>query len=265
MPRDPLDFRALGERRPIPWDALDASHLDARQRAVVGMSWRSRYEQEHLAVGAFAIIARELAEEGCDPVVLALAARAAWDEVRHADICRRLAVALLGETDVPPRFRGTPRVPEHPDVTPSDRVLLHVVEMACLSETMTGVFFTEMAARTTDPAARVAVESLLEDEIDHGRLGWAYLAERARDGTHGVVVTALPAMLDRTVGSILAPAKRTKKRDDAALESLGYLGSLASAAVYARALEGVIFPGFEATRVDLGPARAHALARGWVS
>ena len=55
--------------------------------------------------------------------------------------------------------------------SPRDRVLLHVVEMCCMSETLTGVYFTEMLARTTDVVAREAIESLLEDEIDHGRVG----------------------------------------------------------------------------------------------
>jgi hypothetical protein len=36
---------------------------------------------------------------------------------------------------------------------------------------MAGVYFTDMIARTTDPVARGAVESLLEDEVHHGRVG----------------------------------------------------------------------------------------------
>ena len=47
------------------------------------------------------------------------------------------------------------------------------VERAC-------ALLTEHFARTTDRVAREAIESLLEDEIDHGRVGWAYLAERVR-------------------------------------------------------------------------------------
>jgi hypothetical protein len=130
---------------------------------------------------------------------------------------------------------------------------------------MTGVFFTEMSARTTDTAVHAAVESLLEDEIDHGRLGWAYLAERARDGTHGVVGAMLPAMLDRAVGSLFERAACSTSADDRELEALGYLGLDVSAAIYARALRSVVFPGFEELGIDLGPALAHAKARGWAS
>jgi hypothetical protein len=162
-----------GARRILAWDRLDAAALGARGRTIVGASWRERMRQEHLAVGAFALLARELAEEGCSSVVLSLVTRAASDEVRHADICRSFAVALMGEADVPARFRGLPRVPMHEGATRAERVLYHVVEMCCLSETLTGVYFTEMIARTTDPVAREAVESLLEDEVDHGRVARA--------------------------------------------------------------------------------------------
>ena len=265
MLRDPLDPRSLGKRRAIPWEAIDVSRLDGKGRAVVGASWRERRAQEHLAVSAFAIVARELAEVGCDPVVLALVTRAASDEVRHAEVCRRLAVALLGERAVPARVRGAPKIPLHEAATPEARALFHVVEMACLSETLTGVFFTEMVARTTDAGAKVAIEALLEDEIDHGRLGWAYLAERARAGSVGGLAEALPSMLVRTIDPVVRAAAKATREDDAALEALGYLGPRASAAVYLRALRGVILPGFEELGIELGPSMEHARASGWLA
>lgn len=254
-----------GARRTLAWDRLDARALGARGRAVVGASWRERMRQEHLAVGAFALLARELAEEGCSTAVLSLVTRAASDEVRHAEICRRFAAALLGEGEVPARFRGLPSVPMHERATRAERALYHVVEMCCLSETLTGVYFTEMIARATDPVAREAVESLLEDEVDHGRVGWAYLAERARERRLGGLARELPAMLDRTFGAVLGAAARKGARDDARLEACAYLGPRAGADVYARALRDVILPGFEQLGVDLGPARKRVAERGWAA
>jgi hypothetical protein len=251
-----------GARRTLAWDRLDAEALGARGRAVVGASWRERMRQEHLAVGAFALLARELAEEGCSSVVLSLVTRAASDEVRHAEICRRFALALMGEAEVPAGFRGLPKVPMHEGATGAERALYHVVEMCCLSETLTGVYFTEMIARTTDPIAREAVESLLEDEVDHGRVGWAYLAERARQRRLGGLAKVLPAMLERTFGGVFAAAKRAPP-DDAALERCAYLGRRAGAEVCARALRDVILPGFEETGIDVGPLRALVQERGW--
>jgi hypothetical protein len=251
-----------GARRSLAWDGLDAGALGDRGRAIVGATWRERMRQEHLAVGAFALLARELAEEGCSSVVLSLITRAASDEVRHAEICRAFAVALMGERDVPARFRGLPSVPMHEGATRADRVLYHVVEMCCLSETLTGVYFSEMIARATDSVAREAVESLLEDEVDHGRVGWAYVAERARERRLGGLARALPAMLDRTFAAVLRPPRRGP-RDDQHLERCAYLGPRAGSDVARRALHDVILPGFEEVGIDVGPLHAHMRERGW--
>lgn len=237
-----------GARRAIPWDEIDHRTLDARRRRTLGEAWLARARQEHLAVGAFARIAHALAEEGCEPVVLELVARAAADEVRHAELCARYAAAWLGEGAVPRRFRGVPKIPEHPDADPATRVLLHVVEMCCFSETFTGVYLGEMHARATESVARALLESLLEDEIDHGRAGWAYVAERARDGRLGGLAEALPALVARTTAGVLGASAED---DDPALEAHGWLGRTAAAAVYRRALSEVILPGFEAVGLDV--------------
>jgi len=152
----------------------------------------------------------------------------------------------------------------HTGVLAADRVLFHVVEMCCMSETLTGVYFTEMLARSTDLVAREAIESLLEDEIDHGRVGWAYLAARSRDGTLGGLAEALPAMLSRTFRGVLGSRKAASDEDDPRLETCGYLGARVGADVYRRALRDVIVPGLEQLGVELRPSRALLQERHWV-
>ncbi len=133
-------------------------------------------------------------------------------------------------------------------------MLLHVVEMCCPSETLTGVYFAEMLARARQPAARAVLESLLQDEIDHGRVGWAYLAWRAKDQRLHGLTDALPSMLDRTVGRPLRSAERSPE-DDGQMESYGWLARTAATAALRRALRDVIVPGFETLGVDLAAAR----------
>lgn len=247
--------RKTDARRAIAWKDLDASALDPAKRRVVGASWKERARQEHLAVGAFALLTQELAADGCDPVVLALVTKAAWDEVRHAEICRNMAVALLGARDVPARYKGLPKVPKHDSLDARTRTLLHVTEMCCLSETITGVDFTEMRARATNPIVRGVIASLLEDELDHGRLGWAYLGTRHREGSLDGLSNALPAIFDRTaVRAISAPPD---SQDDVAMEAFGFLGHDAATAAVKRAIDEVILPGFETLDIDTRDVRAH--------
>jgi hypothetical protein len=242
--------------RDIPWDALDASSLGAVGRELVGKSWRERAWQEHLAVGAFAILTTELAADGCDNAILERVARAASDEVRHARICQRMADALLGADATPARARGLPNVPRHAEAAPADRVLYHMVEMCCLSETITGVCFTEMLARATDRTAHATLESLLADEIDHGRVGWAYLAARQAEARLGDLPRELPKMLERVFRPLFAAPALPPEADDPALEAFGWLGPRALREQVTESLRDVIVPGFEKLGVDLGPSEA---------
>jgi hypothetical protein len=153
----------------------------------------------------------------------------------------------------------------HRGAARSERVLFHVVEMCCLSETLTGVYFTEMLARATSTATRGALESLLEDEIDHGRAGWAYLATRSREKTLDGLDHALPEMMDRTVGRALRTLGDEAEEDDPTMEAFGYLGGATAKSVLKRALHDVILPGFSTLGVALDPVRAHIAKQGWGS
>jgi hypothetical protein len=241
-------------RRTIDWSSITAAarELTDSTRTVVGESWRRRMRQEHLAVGGFAQLTLELAAVGCSSAVLGLVARASADEVRHVELCRQFAVALLGEQAVPRGWRGVPSLPPHAGHDAATRALFHLVEVCCLSETMTGVYFTEMRARASHPAARAAIDSLLEDEIDHGKVGWAYLAERARGGSLGDLPEALAEMIERTFGEAL---RRLQIVDDPRAEKYGYLPGEASTQAVRRALAEVVVPGFEALAIPLGHAR----------
>lgn len=255
-PRDTLDLPGAG--RDIPW-ATPLPALDDARRASLVHAWRWRMEQEHLAVGVFCDLARDLAELGCEPVVLSLLTRAATDEVRHADICRRVA-ELHGGEDIPRGRRGAVEAPVFPGATFEQNVLYRIVETCCLSETFTVAYFTEMLEVATHPIGEAVVRSLLEDEVDHGRVGWAYLASaRSRDG----LADLLPQLVDDTVSPVIDNAERAPEGDDPELVPHGYLGMTRGADIYRRTLHAVILPGFDALGIDTRPTRELVARRGW--
>jgi hypothetical protein len=249
-----------GARRDIPFRAEHAAALDAETRALVGRSWLARMKQEHLAVAAFAQLSYETAQVGCEPIVSTLLARAVSDEVRHAEICGKYAALFLGDAAVPTRLAGVPRTPRHQGHTPRERALLHVVEMCCFNETFTGIGFTEMLERATTDTARATLESLLEDEIDHGKVGWAHLAACCAEGWGAAVVSrALPGIVARSVLPVVDPKRGRDLPSRAAYEN-AYLAPADGARIYARGLRDVVFPGLAALGVDL--SAADAFARG---
>lgn len=218
-------------------------------------------EQEHLAVAAFATLAIDLARVGCDSVVLSLVTRAAADEVRHADICRRLAAIHGGNP--PARLAGIPELPRYPGASNEDVALFRLVEMCCLSETLTGVYFTRMLERTTDELAKACVQSLLEDEIDHGRVGWAHLAAVKKAGGGAALDVQLPELLRVTVKPVIDEARAEPEADDPVIEAHGYLGRTTGARLYEEGFAEVILPGFEALGVDVRGALSLARDEGW--
>jgi len=262
-PIDSLDLPSLrdGSRRAIPWDDPVAPLDDARKQKLVH-AWSWRREQEHLAVGSFSRLAYEAAAHGCEPATLALLTRAATDEVHHADVCRRMVEKHTGRA-LPRTLQGVPRVAS-PRVRDADELLHTIVETCCLSETLTGAYFTEMLEVAVDPLAHAVVLALLEDEIDHGRVGWAYLAAACRDGRATSVAAALPELLERTVADVFRDAREQPEPDDAELDRAGYLGRTRSARVYQDALEKVILPGFDALDIETRAARELARERGWL-
>lgn len=266
-PRDSLDLSSLrdGSRRDIPWDG-DVPPLDDARLARLVHAWTWRREQEHLAVGSFSRLAYEAAAHGCEPATLALLTRAATDEVHHADVCRRV-VERHTKRPLPTAMRGAPE-PDAPlrgrATEASARSLLcRIVETCCISETMTGVYFTEMLEVATHPLGRAVVLSLLEDEIDHGRVGWAYLAAACRDGLAGAVADALPNLLERNVEFVFEDARKLPEPDDPELDQHGYIGRTRAAEIYRHGVATVLLRGFDEVGVDTRAARARMRDRGF--
>ena len=246
----------------IDWAQLtrDASSTHVPQR--VAESWNYRSKQEHLAAGGFSLLAHELADLGCEPRVLSLVTRAANDEVRHSEICARMWFALCGKEFIASRFQGTPNLSMYAHETASTRAVLHAIEMCCLSETITSVAFTEMLSRTTHPVARLVVQSLLADEIDHGQVGWACVADHASRGFEAVE-PHLPALFVRVLRAGLKPAEINDAADDPAYEQWAYLAPKTIASIYLRTLDEVILPGFAHFGIDTSSAMAALHRESW--
>jgi hypothetical protein len=220
-------------------------------------------EQEYLAVRVFAMLTAQLAAEGASDAVLSLVARAVSDEIAHADLCRQLADIFAAEPRRPARPPPPRNVPQHPKASPLVQSYLHMVEMCCIGETLTTCFFTEAIQRAKVAPMRTALTLLLEDELDHGRAGWAYLAS-ANANTRQCVAQALPSMLDRTVGW-LPDAVKSSRHGDPLLETYGHLAPPTVLDVYRRGLRDVVLAGLATAGVDIAPALAHAARVGMLA
>lgn len=156
--------------------AIDALSDDGRR--TLAAIWQERGASELRVAGGFAAIVEQLIVHGTAESVLQIVSRAVRDEVRHAEISVELAARYRASSVEWPPSQSVP-VPELKELKPSDgrlRATLLVVAMCCINETLACGILEKQLSQTRSVLARAAQQSVLSDEIDHARAGWAHLA-----------------------------------------------------------------------------------------
>lgn len=243
-----IPLRRLMSRRRRPLPAPDASidALTAEERATATAIWLGRAESELRAAASFTVIADEL----LDLTELgALARRAIDDERRHSEICWEVACAFAGALLPEPR--------RLPLVVPRGTRAEHLAGMCCLNETTANAFheLTRAGARGTLVCA--ALHELAADEIDHARIGWAFLAGVDAE-TRTTLAARLPELLDANLRSW---RNRPRFAITPALVEQGCPTWDAVDAAVVGAIDDLLLPGFEHVGIDTRAARAWLAAR----
>lgn len=147
--------------------------LDAVTRGLVAATCLRRAELELHGASAFTVVTQALIDLRADVRILDLSAQAVAEEVRHSNAYLGLARAYGADTR---SLRAVPiEVPSYPSVTPEAERLLRVVGMCSINETMACAFLQLCLAGAKIERTRAAIREVLEDEIRHARIGWAYL------------------------------------------------------------------------------------------
>jgi hypothetical protein len=268
--------RAMGSRagwavdRRSWWARVDASaesilavhdaEIDALardERLTLAAVWQKRGGLELQVAGGFAAIASELLEHGAVQPVMALVGQAVRDEVHHAEISVELAARYRGDDVVWPAPAPV-HIPKLAPATGALRATLHMIAMCCINETVACAILEAAFAQAKSPLVRAGIQSILSDEIDHARAGWAHLASPFVDAE---TKRALPQWLKR----LLAGKLDVLLQDESPLpgEAFPHHGMLARETfreVVHAALDDVVLPGFARAGIDTEPARAWATA-----
>jgi hypothetical protein len=231
----------------VNWDDPSIDALSPEVRAGLGEYWQERARSELRVSEAFRRLAEELAVTGVSAVVRDLITKTIDDEVRHSELCRRLAERYSGrKVDAPiidpvdlPAFEGA---------RPEVKSALHVMTLSCINETIASSWLTGCLARATAPLAREANRVHLREEISHARLGWAHLASQE-------VSAATRSALGPWLGRILRANVPQWFRPDPSLpiEGVPDHGALSieeTRALVLEAVNDVVLPGFEEIGVD---------------
>jgi hypothetical protein len=158
--------------------SIDALSSEAKTK-LAGI-WLARAAMERRVSDSFAVIAQALRRRRAPQTLIELAERSIDDEFRHAELSRVVASRFAGR-ELPSPALLELEVPAHQGASAELRDTLHVVGQCVLNETTATAFLETCLAHATGALARHALRELLSDEVDHGRIGWAYLASTSAE------------------------------------------------------------------------------------
>jgi hypothetical protein len=162
--------------RALPDAHDELASLDPSLARALTQIWWMQAATELRVATSFAVVHEALDTLGAEPSLVTLAARAVDDEHRHRALCLTLAERYAGRALEPPPALP-PQRPAHALASSEDeRRVLFVIGQCALNETFASAYLTTAHRGATSPLARAALNELLRDEIDHARLGWAYLS-----------------------------------------------------------------------------------------
>ena len=162
-------------QRPLPEHDASIDALSPRDRKRLGEIWLLRAAMERRVADSFEVIHASLARRGASRELVELASRAVDDEYRHTELSRLVASRFAGR-ELPTPERLVLEVPAHKGASPELRDTLFIVGQCVLNETTASAFLETCHAHAEGPLAKSALRELLSDEIEHGRMGWTYLA-----------------------------------------------------------------------------------------
>jgi hypothetical protein len=223
------------------------------RNAARGM-WSYRLESELDAAERFRALAPTLQALGSSPSLVDMAHEAASDELRHASLCRELIAHFGGAlpTDKP-RARAGRIAPA--GLEGRERAFYEIVALSCITETLSTALLGELVARAGDPVCKQAMHSILRDEVNHSRLGWAFLAEERSRGARDCVGRHVPEMLEAALGPHFFAFAGAPDAQQKELAAIGSLERPERQRIVRETLESVILPGLERFGIETSPAK----------
>jgi hypothetical protein len=252
----------------IDWSRSRAHTLEPALRAGIGELWIAIMEAEHRSAAIFATFVLDLIGAGAPREIVSVASRAVLDEVRHADLCARLASIYTGRVVEP--APGLPHVPDEPSFTLFQQSVRQALFLSVASETYSAVTLATTRDRARDPVVKTVAGAILADEVHHARLGWSYLrylleSDRA-DEVRAFAAAQLGSVFDDLSRALFGdhadalPAPAYRGRVAALAAEHGYIPIRDQHALFVEALRDIWIPTFRSLAFDVQPLEARLSA-----
>ena len=185
--------------------------------------------------------------------MISLCLRAGIDEIRHAELCVRMAQIYSGEQKLPPPAMSS--LPDDPSRPKLHQALANTMLVSCVSETYATTVLSATRDLTLDPTAQAVLTSIYSDEVMHARLGWSYLRYAIEQGGQGVI-DAAAAMLPRALRGVanVVEAERPVGEVTPHVRDHGLMTPAEERVIFSTCVREVLVPGFAALGIPVGSA-----------
>ena len=234
-------------RAPI---AFDRAAYDPASVAEACSRWKKRMVDEYGSTTVFSALVAQLVEANASLDASAVTLKMAQDELRHAEVCGQVVLALGGSHHARRETKVQP-IAVHARCEPEERALRNVL-VTCLSEMYSVTFFVASLDRMTDPYLRAITRELLADEILHGRFDFLYLQGcedwlKTRPDVRASVSTYLRHVFAVCEREFVRQERGRVGADD---DALGLVTSDLAREVFVETMQNAVAPGLERFGLD---------------
>ncbi|MDH3752857.1 MAG: ferritin-like domain-containing protein [Acidimicrobiia bacterium] len=171
----------------VDWAAFDPSSYTDDQLFAARQYWSRRAWGEYGAISESPAMAIRYQMERREPDLVFFWTMRTHEEVRHAEVCQRMADACGGYLTEPVTKALEGSVATHgvrsmsfDADTPLEAL---VASLICCAEVIAFDVFVALIKITTDPVAKQVLKLIMRDEVRHCDFGWKYLEYRVPDMT----------------------------------------------------------------------------------
>jgi hypothetical protein len=183
----------------ISWDQADAGRYSPEQLDAGRVYWSRRAWGEYGAISESPTMQLRFVLGGWEPELSLYWTIRTQEEIRHAEVCRRMADVLGG-------YHLSPGEKELESIAGAlgtrERVLdastlleATVAGLMCVAETVVYDVFLQLVKRVSDPVAKQIFRLILRDEVRHCDFGWLLLGHRVPRLSAAQSQTCIDAMV----------------------------------------------------------------------
>jgi len=166
----------------IRWNDLDPSKYSDEVLFAGRQYWSRRAWGEYGAISESPALLLRYIKERREPDLSLFWTIRTQEEVRHADVCRRMADRLGGYLSEPVTKDLEGAVATHgvrgmsfDADTPLEALIASLI---CCAEVIAYDVFRALIKDATDPVAKQILQMIFRDEVRHCEFGWAYIEHR---------------------------------------------------------------------------------------